>query len=80
MTYIVQADIENRISAEVARQILDDNLDGTVDANPLARVIADAESYVEGFLRTVYDLTVIRALGTGAPNEIKRLCLDVAVA
>lgn len=80
MTYIVQADLEDRVSAEVARQILDDNLDGTVDANPLARVIADAESYVEGFLRTVYDLTVIRALGTGAPNEIKRLCLDVAVA
>lgn len=80
MTYIVQADLEARVGAEAVRQILDDNRDGTPDAAPLARVIADAESYVEGFLRTVYDLAAIRALTTGVPNEVKRLCLDVAEA
>lgn len=80
MTYIVQADLENRISATVARQILDDNADGTVDANPLTRLIDDAEGYVEGFLSTVYDLATLRALGVAAPTELKRLCLDVAEA
>jgi len=80
VTYIVQADLESRISPLVVRQILDDDLDGVPDAAALAQVIADAEGYVEGFLRGNYDLTAIRALGVAAPNEIKRLCLDVAVA
>jgi len=80
VTYIVQSDLEDRIGAESVRQILDDDVDGTPDATPLARVIADAESYVEGFLRVAYDLAAIRALGVAAPNEVKRLCLDVAVA
>lgn len=80
MTYIVQADLEARISAEAVRQILDDDLDGTPDANALTRVISDAESYVESFLRGNYDLTYIRSLGVNVPNEIKRLCLDVATS
>lgn len=78
--YITLSDLEDRITQAVVTQILDDNVDGTPDENPLLRVIADSESYVEGFLRGNYDLTVIRALGTSAPNEVKRLCLDVAVA
>jgi len=80
VTYIVQADLEARISAEALRQILDDDMDGTPDANALTRVIADSESYVESYLRGNYDLDTIRALGVGVPNEIKRLCLDVATA
>jgi phage gp36-like protein len=78
--YIVIGDLNDKISATVVRQILDDDLDGTADPTPVARAIADAESYVEGFLRVAYDLTAIRALGTNVPNEIKRLCLDVCVA
>jgi phage gp36-like protein len=78
--YITLSDLEDRITQAVVTQILDDNVDGTPDENPLLRVIADAESYVEGFLRGNYDITVIRALGRSAPNEVKRLCLDVAVA
>jgi phage gp36-like protein len=78
--YITLSDLEDRITETVVRQILDDNVDGTPDANPLARVIEDAESYVEGFLRGNYSLTTLRALGTSAPNEVKRLCLDIAVA
>jgi phage gp36-like protein len=78
--YITLSDLEDRITQAVLTQILDDNVDGTPDENPLLRVIADAESYVEGFLRGNYDITVIRALGRSAPNEVKRLCLDVAVA
>jgi phage gp36-like protein len=78
--YITLSELEDRITETVVRQILDDNVDGTPDANPLARVIEDAESYVEGFLRGNYSLTVLRNLGTAAPNEVKRLCLDVAVS
>ena len=79
-TYITQTDLEDRLSAAVIRDILDDDADGFVDDNPLDRVIADAESYVEGFLRVAYDLETVRALGTSVPNEVKRLCLDIATA
>lgn len=80
MTYIVQADLEARLSARVIREILDDDASGAADAANITRVIADAESYCEGFIRGNYDLTTIRALGTAAPNELKRLCIDVATA
>jgi len=80
VTYIVTADLEARVSALVVRQILDDDQSGAADTTAVTRVIADAESYVEGFLRGNYDLAAVRALGTGAPNEVKRLCLDIAVA
>lgn len=78
--YITLSDIEDRITQTVVRQILDDNVDGTPDENPLLRVIADSESYVEGFLRGNYDIAAIRLLGTSVPNEVKRLCLDIAVS
>ena len=80
MAYVVQADIEARVSAAVVRQILDDDASGAADAANVNRVIADAESYVEGFLRGIYDIAALRVQGTGAPNEVKRLCLDVAVS
>lgn len=81
-TYISQGDLEDRIGAEVLIQIADDNADGAVDTTDtaLARIVKDAESYVEGFLAPIYSLTALRALGTGAPNEVLRLCLDVAEA
>lgn len=79
--YITQADLEARVSSKVLVEILDDNVDTVVDAASLGRVIADAESTVESFLRKVYDLTTLRALGVAnVPNEIKRLCLDMAVS
>ena len=80
MTYIVQADLEARLSPLLVRQVLDDDLDGVPDAAALALVIADSESYVEGFLRGNYDLDVLRAQGVNCPHEVKRLCLDVATA
>lgn len=77
-TYLTQANLEDRLSVAVVRAILDDNADGTVDTGPLGQVLADAEAYCEGFARGIYDLTVLRALGTNAPTEWKRMCLDVA--
>ena len=80
MTYVVQSDLEDRLTSEVVRQILDDDVDEVVDTSVLARVIEDAESYVESFLRGVYSLTVLRAQGTSCPTEVKRIVLDIATA
>lgn len=55
-------------------------MDEEADADVVARVIEDAESYVESFLRGVYNLDTLRAQGTSCPTEVKRLCLDVATA
>lgn len=77
MPYWAQVDLENRLSAETVVQVFDDNNDGVVDAGPLAQLQADCDSYVEGFLRGIYDLAVVR---TTPPNQVKRLSLDYAVA
>jgi len=85
--YISQTDVENRISAEVSVELMDDNVDGEVDKLVIARYISDAESMVESYFRKVYSLTTIRAIAdadklnstTNLPNEIKRLCLDICV-
>lgn len=79
MTYIVEADLTARIGSEAMLEILDDDVSGAVDAANLTRAIDDAESTVESFMRKVYDLTALRALGVNAPNEVKRLCLEMAV-
>lgn len=73
--YTTQEELEARVSAAVVRLILDDNNDGTADSDPIKSVIRDAESYAEGFLRGVYTLPI-----TPVPTELKRICLDVAVA
>jgi len=75
--YIVQADLENRLSAETVRQIYDDDNNGTADPGPIERLLADASSKVASYLRGIYDLTIVAA---NPPNEVKRLTLDVAVA
>jgi phage gp36-like protein len=75
--YIAQADLESRLSADVVRRLLDDDRDGSADATPVARVIADASAKVAGYLRGVYSLAAIE---TTTPEEVKRLTLDVACA
>ena len=73
--YFTQADLENRVSAETVRQVFDDDNSGTADTGPLAELIADASSYVDGYLRGIYLLPL-----PTVPNEVKRLALDVACA
>jgi len=77
MPYWFQADLENRISIEVAIQVLDDNNDGVVDTGPLAQIQADCDSFVDGYLRGIYDLPTVKA---NPPNQVKRISLDYAVA
>ena len=75
--YITQSDLEARISAATVRRIFDDDNDGSADASPVSRVLADASAKVAGYLRTMYSLDAVAA---NTPEEVKRLALDVAVA
>lgn len=76
MAYWALADLQNRISAEAVRQILDDNNDGTADGGPVALLQTDSDSFVDGYLIGVYPLDLVRA---APPNTVKRLSLDMAV-
>lgn len=60
-------------------QIFDDDGDGVADASTVADFIADSEALIEQSVAKAYGmdgLTALRALGTGCPRAIKRLCLD----
>lgn len=74
---ITVTDLEDRLSASVVREILDDDNDGTPDTGPVLRFLLDAQSYVEGALRTVFKLADLRAQSP-TDNEIVRLILDRA--
>lgn len=76
MADIVKADLENRLSAAVVRQIYDDNSDGTADNDPIAQVIADAISEFYDWLTPVYGAPPWATVPDGA----RRLQLDFAVA
>lgn len=73
------ADLEDRFSPAVLVDIFDDDNDGTPDPAPLLRLLLDAQSYVEGALRHVYDLSTLRGVDPW-PNEIVRFILDRAEA
>jgi len=75
LPYWTLTDLEDRLSAETVRQVFDDDGDGTADTAAIARLQADCDSFVEGYLRGVYSLTAVRA---APPNQVKRLSLDYA--
>jgi phage gp36-like protein len=76
LPYWTQSDLEDRIGAEATLSFLDDANVGTVSSGPLARLQADCDSYVEGYLRGIYDLDAVR---DAPPNQVVRLSLDKAV-
>lgn len=77
LPYWLLSDLENRLSAEVVRQVFDDNGDGVADAAVIVRLQSDSDSWVEGYLRGNYDLAAVRA---NPPNQVRRLSLDYAEA
>lgn len=77
--YVTDADLVDRIGEQAVRDMLDHDRDGTPDAGKVLRLLLDAVSYIESFLRGIYDLGVLRALSP-PPNEVKRLVLDRAEA
>lgn len=79
--YITQADIEDRLSAQVVLSIYDDGNVGSPSANPIARLIKDACSMVNGYLFTMYSTQMNSTLWVAPyPAEVIRLTLDAAEA
>lgn len=77
LPYWTFSDLETRLGAEVMRQVFDDDNDGSADTAAIDQLSADSDSFVEGYLRGVYELTAVRE---APPNQVKRLSLDYAVA
>lgn len=77
LPYWLLSDLEDRLSAEVVRQVFDDDNSGVADSSAIQRLQADSDSYVEGYLRGNYDLAAVRA---NPPNQVRRLSLDYAEA
>lgn len=76
LPYWSEDDLKDRLSEEVVLNCLDDNNDGVVDQGPLSRLQADCDSYIEGTLRPIYDIDVVRE---SPPNQVVRLSLDRAI-
>lgn len=76
MAYWDLSDLQARISAEAVRQGYDDDNDGTPDAAAIARLQVDSDSFVDTYLRGIYDLDVLRG---AVPPAVSRLSLDMAV-
>jgi phage gp36-like protein len=77
--YVTAEDLADRIGAQAMVDMLDYDRDGVPDPPKVLRLLLDAVSYVESYLRGTYDLTVLRAMET-PPNEVARLVLDRAEA
>jgi hypothetical protein len=77
--YVTEADLVDRIGQQAVLDMLDYDRDGVADPGKVLRLLLDAVSYVESFLRTEYRLETLRAMKP-APNEVKRLILDRAEA
>lgn len=50
-----QAELESFVGTDTVRRILDDNRDGTADANPVASIISDASAHVLSAYYQTYD-------------------------
>lgn len=79
MAILMQADLEARLSVATVRALYDDDQSGDADAAPVAQLLEDAESYVLGAIWGAGGVYV-GAVPDPPPAELKRLCLDAAVA
>ena len=75
--YIDKDDLVNRVTARTLAQLTDDDDDGDADDVVVDDFIADAEGYVNGFLRPIYTQAIPL---NPVPAELKRLVLDVCEA
>jgi hypothetical protein len=73
--YVEEVDLVDRIGNQAVLDMLDYDRDGVADPSKVMRLLLDAVSYVESFLRGKYDLAVLRAMKP-PPNEVRRLVLD----
>lgn len=73
--YFAQADLENRLSAQVVKQIYDDANIGMASTDPIKRLITDACSYVNETIQPIY---LPWPLVAPYPDAVVRLSLDAA--
>jgi phage gp36-like protein len=80
VTVLTQAHLEARLSVETVKQIYDDNNDGSPDSDPIAQLLADAQSYVFEAIEDLYTEDSDWPLTAPYPSAVIRLCLDAAEA
>lgn len=73
MPYNTQTDLENALGIQIVKSIFDDDMDGTVDAAPLAACLAYGTAEADSFLAGTYDITLPVA---DPPDALKFAALD----
>lgn len=72
--YIIQADLKDRLPDSQLLQLTDDTKSGVINAQVVSDVIADAESFVDGYVGAQYAVPL-----SPVPRLVKTLSIDVAV-
>lgn len=75
MPYATADDLALAMGPEVVRAIFDDDLSGTADDSPVAYILAEAQSRVDGYLRQLYVIPL-----DPVPNLVRSITIDVAIA
>ena len=78
-TYLVETDLNNRLTAALLVKVYDDDENGAADEAVVNAAIKDAEDDVEQRLAKIYGeagLTAVRAKGPAITRTVKKLCLD----
>ncbi|WP_051327183.1 gp436 family protein [Desulfatibacillum aliphaticivorans] len=74
MAYSTQTDIEKQLDQDILIQLTDDDDSGAVDAVVLAGAIADADSEIDSYCGTRYDIPL-----SPAPGMIRKISVDIAI-
>jgi phage gp36-like protein len=77
LPYWSEEDLVARVGIDAILAAYDRDNDGEPDDDAIARLQADCDAHVEGYLRGIYDLDVVREV---KPEQVKRLSLDYAEA
>jgi phage gp36-like protein len=83
--YISQASMQERYGEEALNFDADDDADGELDAEKVARAIKDAEAEVNSYVAVAYTLPLPGVVdmatpesNTSVPPELVRPCVDIA--
>lgn len=74
MAYCTQSDIQNQISEDELIQLTDDSDEGAVDADILARAVADADTVIDSYCGTKYSVPF-----STVPDMVRKLSVDIAI-
>jgi phage gp36-like protein len=74
MSYSMQADLLEQISSDKLTQLTDDADTGSIDADVIARAIADADAEIDGYCGTRYTVPF-----TTVPAIIRKVSVDITI-